>query len=263
MELGLAGKHAFIAGASRGIGLAIAEAFLKEGGTVSMTARGAEALEAAVAALVKKYGSGRIFHVAADMLQTPAIINALEGAEAKLGPIHTVVGNIGGVERAQPGWDVDDDVFDFGITQNFFGSYRLAREAVRRALARPREDREGFNIIFISSGGGVQAVKTPLTYGGSKSLLNHVTKELSKFLGPEGIRVNALLPAMTVFPGNGWEERLQSDQRDYWIDYNKRETALQRFGTPEEAADVAVFIASPRAGIMTGAIVAADAGQLK
>lgn len=263
MELGLTGKHAFIAGASRGIGLAIAEAFLEEGGNVSLTARGADALDAAAASLAHKYGAHRVFHLAADMLQTAPIVDALEQAEARLGPIHTVVGNIGGVERAQPGWDVDDDVFDYGLAQNFFGSYRLAREAVRRALARPREEREGFNIVFISSGGGVQAVKTPLTYGGSKSLLNHVTKELSKFLGPEGIRVNALLPAMTVFPGNGWEQRLQSDQAEYWIDYNRRETALQRFGTPKEAADIVVFMASPRAGIMTGAIVAADAGQLK
>lgn len=262
MDLGLTGKHAFIAGASRGIGFAIAEAFLKEGAKVSLTARGPESLEVSYQALAKQYGADRLFRFSGDMTKTSDIIESLEQAEAALGPLDCVVGNIG-IDQTPPGWDVDDETFDIGFAQNFLGSYRLAREAIRRVLPRPPESREDFNILFISSGGGVEALKTPLTYGGSKATLNHITKELSKLLGKDGIRVNALLPAMTLYPGNGWDQRLQSEGRDFWIDYNKRETALGRFGSPQEAAEVAVFLASKRAGIVTGAIVAADAGQLK
>jgi NAD(P)-dependent dehydrogenase (short-subunit alcohol dehydrogenase family) len=84
--------------------------------------------------------------------------------------------------------------------------YRLAREAIKRVLPRPPEDREGFNVVFITSGAGINAFTTPLTYGSSKAMLNHVTKELGKLLGKDGIRVNAVSPGMTVFPGSLWEK---------------------------------------------------------
>jgi 3-oxoacyl-[acyl-carrier protein] reductase len=262
LDLGLADKHIFIAGASRGIGLGIAEAFLKEGARVSLTARGAESLEQTCEELAARYGRERLFRRAGDMTQTSTIAVALEEAEAALGPLYCVVGNVG-IDATPHGWDIDDETFDTGFAQNCLSAYRLAREAVRRALTRSAESRAGFNILLISSGGGIAALKTPLTYGSSKAMVNHITRELSKHLGKDGIRVNALCPAMTVFPGGGWEQRLQSKDRDYWIEYNQRETALQRFGTPEEAANVAVFLASNRASIITGSVVIADAGQLK
>jgi 3-oxoacyl-[acyl-carrier protein] reductase len=262
VDLGLTDKHVFIAGASRGIGLGIAEAFLNEGARVSLTARNAETLESSFATLATRYGKERLFRRAGDMTQTEAIVAALEDAEAALGPVHCVIGNVG-IDQTPPGWNVDDKTFDVGFAQNCLGSYRLAREVIKRVLPRPPESREGFNIIFISSGAGIEAVKSPLTYGSSKAMLNHITKELAKLLGKDGIRVNAVCPAMTVFPGGGWEKRLQSAERDYWLQYCQRETALQRFGTPEEAADVTVYLASKRASIITGSIVVADAGQMR
>jgi 3-oxoacyl-[acyl-carrier protein] reductase len=262
VDLGLAGKHVFVAGASRGIGLGIVEAFLDEGAVVSMTARGADTLEASYQALAARHGAGRLFRKATDMTQTATIASALADAEDALGPLYCVVGNVG-IDQTPPGWDVDDETFDIGFAQNCLASYRLAREAVKRVLPRPPGERRGFNILLISSGAGLEALRTPLTYGTSKAALNHLTRELSKLLGKDGIRVNALCPAMTVFPGGGWEARLASGERDYWLDYNRRETALQRFGTPAEAASVALFMASECAAIMTGAIVVADAGQLK
>jgi 3-oxoacyl-[acyl-carrier protein] reductase len=162
MDLGLTGKHVFIAGASRGIGLAIAEAFLQEGAVVSLTARGAEALERAYESLAARYGTERLFREAADMTLTQPIADALEHAEAALGQVYCVVGNVG-IDKTPPGWDVDDVTFDVGFEQNCLGSYRLAREAVKRALRLPPEDRKGFNILFISSGAGIDAVKSPLT----------------------------------------------------------------------------------------------------
>ncbi|MEZ5441767.1 MAG: SDR family oxidoreductase [Lysobacterales bacterium] len=262
MDLGLKGKHVFVAGASRGIGLAIAESFLQEGAVVSLTARGEASLAEAQQALSERFGPDRCFSMAGDMTRTEVIAQALDAAEAALGPIYCVVGNVG-IDKTPHGWDIDDETFDIGFAQNCLASYRLAREAVRRALQRPKAEREGFNVLFISSSAGVEALKTPLTYGSSKATLNHLTRELARHLGGEGIRVNAVCPAMTVFPGGGWAERLAGPDRDHWIAYNQRETALQRFGTPEEAANVAVFLASPRASIVTSSVVIADAGQLK
>ena len=261
MDLDLAGKHVFIAGASRGIGLAIAEVFLKEGARVSLTARGAEALESSFAMLAARYGNDRIFRKAGDMTQTGPIVAALEEAEAALGPLYCVVGNVG-IDSTPRGWDVDDETFDIGFEQNFLSSYRLAREALRRVLPRPPESREGFNIVFISSGAGINAFATPLTYGSSKAMLNHVTKELSKLVGKDGIRVNAVSPGMTVFPGGLWEQALAAD-RETWMKYCQQQVSLQRFAVPEEAAEVVAFVASRRAGFVTGSIVVADGGQVK
>lgn len=261
MELGLADKHVFIAGASRGIGLAIAETFLKEGARVSLTARGAEALELSYEALAARYGRERLFRKAGDMTQTRPIVAALEEAEAALGPLYCVVGNVG-IDTTPPGWEVDDETFDIGFAQNFLCSYRLAREAVKRVLPRSPEEREGFNIVFITSGAGINAVSTPLTYGSSKAMLNHVTKELGKLLGKSGIRVNAVSPGMTLFPGAAWE-KLISEDRERWMSYVHQQVPLQRFAKPEEAADVVAFVASKRASFVNATIVVADGGQVR
>jgi 3-oxoacyl-[acyl-carrier protein] reductase len=261
MDLGLAGKHVFIAGASRGIGMAIAEAFLAEGASVSLTARGVEALEAAYEELGARHGKDRLFRKAGDMTQTEPIAAALEQAEATLGPLYCVVGNVG-IDKTPPGWNVDDMTFDAGFAQNFLCSYRLAREAIKRGLPRPPEARAGFNIIFISSGAGINAVMTPLTYGSSKAMLNHVTKELGKMLGKDGIRVNAVSPGMTLFPGAAWD-RLVSQNREHWMNYVGQNVPLQRFAKPEETADVVAFVASRRASFVNATVVVADGGQVR
>lgn len=261
MDLGLANKHVFIAGASRGIGLSIAEAFLDEGARVSLAARGVDSLEHTYAALAARYGKDRLFRYAGDMTLTGPIGEALDQAEAALGPLHCVVGNVG-IDKTPAGWNVDDETFDIGFAQNFLSSYRLAREAVKRVLPRKPEHRDGFNIVFITSGAGINAFTTPLTYGSSKAMVNHVTKEMGKLLGKDGIRVNAVSPGPTLFPGGTWEKLLSANP-EHWTNYIKQGVPLGRFGKPEEAANVVAFVASPRASFVNATIVVADGGQVR
>ena len=261
MDLQLGGKHIFIAGASRGIGQAMAEAFLKEGCNVALTARSAGPLDAAHAEFVKRHGAARLYKQAGNMTETTAIAAALAGAEAALGPVHTLVANVG-LDDAPPGFDVSDEKWESGLAQNFLGSVRLAREALKRVMARPKEERAGFNIIFISSIAGLEALGTPLTYGSSKAALNHASQELAKTTGREGIRVNTIAPGNIIFPGGDWQKRA-NERPDDWNRWIRREVALKRFGKPEEIADVALFLASPRASFVTGAIWPVDGGQLR
>ena len=261
MDLQLGGKHAFIAGASRGIGHAIAEGFLKEGAKVSLTARNPAPLNEAAAAFAKAHGKDHVFAKTGDMTKSAPIAEAIDAAEAAHGPIHTLVANVG-IDSAPLGYDLNDEQWEAGIAQNFLGSVRLAREALRRALARPKEQREGFNIIFISSIAGWEALGTPLTYGTQKAALNHAAKELAKQVGREGIRVNVVGPGNIIFPGGDWEKRVAA-RPDDWNRWVRREVALKRFGKPEEIADAVLVLSSARASFVTGAVWLVDGGQAK
>jgi 3-oxoacyl-[acyl-carrier protein] reductase len=261
MDLGLTGKVAFIAGASRGIGYAIAESFLKEGAAVAITGRGQEALAMAAGQLGAEYGADKVFHFAGDMTATPDIAASLDAAAATLGPVDHVIANVG-IGSAPTGFDVTDEDWAGDVLQNLTGSMFLAREALKRMLAREAGDRGQPSITFISSIAGVDAIGTSLPYGASKAALNHVTREMAKQVGRENIRVNTVAPGNILFPGGNWEKIVAGNPEYFgkWID---REVALKRFGAVEEIADAVVFASSERASFLTGEVMVVDGGQVR
>ncbi len=256
MDLGLDGKVVFIAGASRGIGYAMAEAFVGEGAKVCITGRTQSTLEEAAERL-----GGDVLAVAGDMTRSADVIKALDAAEAQLGPIYCAVANVG-IGRAPSGFDVTDEDWDADVAQNLTGSMFVAREAVRRMMRRSPEEREGANVIMISSIAGVDALGTSLTYSASKAAINHAGRSLAKFVGPDGIRVNVIAPGNILFEGGSWESIIK-DRRDVWDKWIEREVALQRFGKVEEIADAALFLASKRSAFTTGEVFVVDGGQVK
>ncbi|HUD51871.1 SDR family oxidoreductase [Parvibaculum sp.] len=262
MELELKGKTVFVAGASRGIGFGMARAFAKEGARVALTGRGEAALDAAKAALVAEgIPAEHLLTVAGDMTQSADLAAALDATEARLGPLHTVIANVG-MSKAPMGFDVSDELWDADILQNLSGSFFLAREALKRILKRSAAERQGANLIFISSIAGVDALGTSVTYAASKAAVNHVTRSLSKSVGKEGIRINAIAPGNILFDGGVWDKNTR-ERPDDWARWIKREVALRRFGKVEEIADAALFLASPRASFITGAVLVVDGGQVK
>lgn len=257
MDLALADRAVFIAGASRGIGLGIAEALLAEGARVALTARGAEALEETRARLAAAYGEDRLWAMAGDLRDTAVIEAALEGAEAALGPLHGAVANVG-LHPCPPGAEVDDATWDAGFTQNLDSAWRLARGAYRRMAPRGAG-----SIMLISSIAGLGALGTPLTYGTAKAAVNHLAKELARITGPKGVRVNAIAPGNIVFPGGEWEARSTGERSEAWTRWLKREVPLQRFGTPEEIGAMCAFLLSDKASFVHGAVIPVDGGQTR
>ncbi len=255
MDLQLKDRVIFIAGASRGIGLGIVESCLREGAKVALIARQAGPLAETTAQLGEIYGKDRLWSRHGDMRCTQDVEEAMTACEAELGPIFGAVANVG-IHPCPLGFEVDDETWAQGFDQNLGSSFRVARGALSRMTPR----KQGA-IVLISSIAGLRAMGSPLTYGTAKAAVNHLAGELARIAGKTNIRVNALAPGNIIFPGGDWEERMKGPRGEAWDRWVKRETPLQRFGTPEEIGAVVTFLMSPVASFVTGAMIAADGGQ--
>lgn len=262
MDLELKDKVVFIAGASKGIGFAMARAFVKEGAKVAMTARGEAGLVDARDTLVKEGAQKeRLFIMSGDMTKSADISKSLDAAEKALGPIHCAIANVG-LAFSPAGIDVTDEMWEQDMAQNLFSAAYLSREAAKRILARPAEERVDANIILISSIAGVNAYQSQITYSAAKAGMNHMARDMAKHIGRKGVRINVIAPGNIMFEGGVWDKNFKAnpDVIGKWIN---RDVPMRRFGKPEEIADAALFLASPRASFITGETLLVDGGQTR
>ena len=237
------GKRVVVAGGSRGIGRSIALAFGAAGARVSICARSPEPLNATCAEL------GASCHAAVcDLGDGPAVVAYVEAAAAALGGIDVLVNNASGfgAQDTEAGWEA-------GLNVDVLATTRASRAAVPHMPA-------GSSIINVSSISGFRpSLRTP-AYAAVKALLINFTQSQAAALGAKGIRVNGVAPGSIEFPGGSWEQRRASDPELY-----ARILAsipFGRLGTPEEVADVVLFLASPMARWVTGHTIVVDGGQL-
>ena len=242
MNLGLAGKACLVAGASRGIGRAIADAFAREGARVAAIARGREGLDA-LPFDVK---------IAADVSTAEGAQAAVDGTVAAFGAIDVVVANVG-KSFARDAAQMTDDDFAKSLDMNLWTAMRVAQRAL------PHVAKARGSITMISSIWGREAGGAP-GYNVAKAGVIALAKALAHDYGKLGVRVNSVAPGSILFPGGGWERRQQADPAGIAAMVD-RELPLGRFGTVEEVANTVAFVASPVASWIHGACIVVDGGQ--
>jgi 3-oxoacyl-[acyl-carrier protein] reductase len=256
MDLGLDRKLAFIAGSSRGIGLAIARGFLREGARVIITGRDADALELAAASLADLAGPESVLAIQGDLTIESEIERSFAAATAQFGPVDAVIANIGS-GQAPAGFAISEHEWNSVLDLNLMGGMLLAKVALANLVDHGRG-----SLTFISSIAGCEAINAPVPYGAAKAAVLSAMKSLSRLVGPKGVRVNAVAPGNTIFPGGAWERKL-AERRDFFEQYIQTEVPLQRFASPDEIADAVVFLSSDRASFITGACLVVDGGQTR
>ena len=253
MDLGLTDKVAVVTGGSRGLGKGIALGLAAEGCRIATCARGEEALIAAAQEIEAR---------GADVLALPLDLTADDAAErlveatlARFGRLDILVNNIGG-NRRKPFAETTDDDWDVVLNLNLKAHIRCSRAAIPHLQAAG-----GGAILFISSIFGREAGGAGLSiYNTTKSALISMAKIMALELAADGIRVNCLAPGSIRFPGGSWDRRVKADPEGMKA-FVAQNLPIGRFGTAEEIADVAAFLVSERASLITGACLNVDGGQ--
>jgi len=242
----LAGEIALVTGASRGIGRAIAETLAREGATVvgtATTAAGAAAIGAYLAAL-----GGRGEGVALDVTDAAATDAALIAIDARHGPL-TILVNNAGITRDNLLLRMKDDDWDAVIATNLKAVFRLSK-AVLRGMMKARRGR----IIQIGSVVGASGNPGQANYAAAKAGLIGFTKSLAQEVGSRNITVNCVAPG---FIATDMTKDLPEAARAALL----ARVPLGRLGEPADIAHAVAFLASPRAGYITGATLHVNGGM--
>lgn len=256
MDLGLKDRLVVVSGASRGIGLACAMAFAREGARVVGLARNAGGLEAARARLAAEGLEMPV--VAVDLVDAQAACAAADRIEDTHGPIDVLVNSAGAARRYAPA-ELDAQAFRQAMDAKYFSYVHLIEPVIRAMVER----RRGAVVNVIGQGGRV-ATPMHIAGGSANAALMLTTVGYARAHAADGIRVNAINPGLTrtsrVEEGLEAESRATGRSRDALLSDQLARIPMGRMAEPEEVARVALFLASDAASYVTGAIVPMDGG---
>lgn len=244
----LKNKIAIITGASRGIGFAISEAFVREGAKIALCGSRLSSAESAAAKLKEAYPGAEILPLGVDVSDSAAIKEMVAAVMKRWSRIDILVNNAG-VTSAKQIFDMSDEDFDSVIRINLAGPFRCIRE-----VAGIMKDQGGGSIINTSSMVGSYGGKMQTAYSSSKFGVNGLTKSCAKELGPYHIRVNAVAPGVVL------TDMVAHSVNDQMMEAMHRMTPLGRAATPSELAGTYVHLASDEASFTTGTIIHVDGG---
>ena len=269
MAFDFTGKRVVVAGGSRGIGRAIALHFAAAGAHVSICARGAEALASTRAELARH---GHTAHAApCDLADAASVARYVAEAQAALGGIDVLVNNASGF-----GMGDDEASWAACLQVDVMAMVRASHAALPALLESEREKAAGAAvaagaagdapggagscIVHIASISGYRPSTRAAAYAAAKAAMISYTGSQAAMLARQGVRVNAIAPGSIDFPGGVWDQRRRA--ADPLYERTLKGIPFGRMGTPDEIAEVALFLASPHARWITGQTITVDGGQL-
>ncbi len=241
-------KTAVITGASRGIGRQIAKTFAENDYNVVINYNKSEKEAEELKALLENKGlTCELFK--ADVRIYSEAKSLINFAVEKFGSIDTLINNAG-ISQIKLFTDISPEEWDDMIQSNLTSVFNCSQTAARYMI-----NQKSGNIINVSSMWGIAGASCEVHYSSAKSGVIGFTKALAKELGLSGIRVNCIAPGVVM------TDMMKGFSKDD-LDLIKEDIPLNAFGTPEDIAELALFIASDKAKNITGQIISSNGGQI-
>lgn len=244
MDLMLKGKTAAVAGATRGIGRAIAALLASEGCNVSICARDETAIEGVVADLTA--GGAKAMGQVADATDRAAQDAWIAATTEAYGGLDIFIANVSALNQGtdEAAWRQS---FEVDMMASFNG--------IEAALPHLKNAQDA-SVVLISSIAALHVPGGPKPYGAMKAAVINYAKGLARSLAPEGIRVNAVSPGNIYFEDGVWGKTERNNPE--FFAKQVAANPMGRMGTPEEVANAAVFLASPAASFVSGTNLVVD-----
>lgn len=249
-QFDLTGQVALVTGASRGIGEAIARCLASQGAHVIVSSRKADGCDAVTRSIIQDGGSAEALpcHIG----EMDQITKLFDDIEKKHGTLDILVNNAATNPHFGPIWETDVGAFQKTVDVNIRGYYFMSARAVQLMLKR-----KAGCIVNVSSVNGVNPGLMQGIYSITKAAIISMTKAFAKECGPQGIRVNALLPGLT-------DTKFAATliKNDAILPKMLEHVPLQRVAQPEEMAGAVLYLVSPASSYATGVCLNVDGGYL-
>jgi NAD(P)-dependent dehydrogenase (short-subunit alcohol dehydrogenase family) len=245
---GIEGKTALVTGGTRGIGLMIAEGYVRAGAKVYVSSRKADVVDATVAALSEH---GECVGIPADLSTEAECRRLADEVAARESRVHVLVNNAGATWGA-PLDDYDDVAWDRVLDLNVKGVFHLTR-FLRPRLEAASTDDDPARVINI---GSIDGIHVPMletyAYSSAKAAVHQLTRHLARRLAPK-VTVNAIAPGP-------FESKMMAATLESFGDQIAASAPMKRIGRPADMAGVALYLASRASNYVTGAIIPVDGG---
>jgi len=247
----LAGRHALVTGASRGIGRVVAVHLARHGATVSVHGRDADAASRVCREIEEAGGLCR--PVLADLTAPGEVPRLVQEAEDGLGGIDVLVANAGGSRsRPQPVEEMSDADFLAAVDLNLVATFRLVRAVLPGMKSRGR----GSIVTMSSAAARRPSAHSPIAYAAAKAGVELLTKDVALQAGPHGVRANCVAPETIITERTGRQIPQELQER------MSAEHPLRRLGTPLDVAEAVLYLASDWSAWVTGVVLDVAGGSV-